>query len=360
VGCIFLLWSVAVSLLGPYPEDSIQALRKGLLPQVLLFAGGLMFVRNVDDAWWALGLLLSSFAILTLLSLGEVSAYWGGNGMTMTVPRSHDHWWGSYGAMGACMMPLLVAWVTRPGRSRHAAVAALALAILVALLVFLYWARTPMVTMIISGLFVLLITRRWRALAGVVILICMFIAALALLPSQKLDRYTSLLKAETYVSNTGLSMRPALWQGMAEVIEKRPLQGYGYGWKKLALVVNEGGYAERWRKEGGDKATYFLGESSKAGYGRANPHSYFFQAAFEVGLIGLAMALLFWLLLLKATVPLLGKQHDSKVRAFAAALCGLWLAYWLSNITNGLWEGSLANITIALSASLLACRREHD
>lgn len=357
VGYAFVVWSIVVSVLGPYPEDSAHALRKGLLIQLLLFSGGLVFVKSANDAWRAMAILLASFMLLSLLSLGEIISFWHASGLALIIPRTHDDWWGGYGATGACLAPLILAWALRPGNSRFVTAITLVFLALVAALVFLYWSRTPLLVMIVSSMFVLILARKWRAFAFISSLTVALMLVLALMPGQHMSRYQSLLQPNTYISNAGLSLRPELWRGVTEVIAERPLQGYGYGWKKLAWVVNENGFAERWQQEGGSKAAYFLGADGKASEGRVNPHNYFLQAAFEVGLIGLFMAMLFWGLIIKNTISVLKNLTNRDNRHFAVAICGLLLAYWMSNITNGQWEGRIVNITLALSACLLACLR---
>ena len=61
-----------------------------------------------------------------------------------------------------------------------------------------------------------------------------------------LSRYSSLSSHETYTTNQGLSQRISVWQGTIDVIKDRPFLGYGYGWKKLATVINENNFAEYW------------------------------------------------------------------------------------------------------------------
>jgi O-antigen ligase len=357
-GLALAAWALAVSLLGPYPADSLQALRKALLVQALMVAGGLCYIRTTADLRRALAWALAGFAVLTLLSAGEVLNYWRDQGISLAIPRAHGDWWGGYGATGACMVSLLAgAWLL-PGQTRVLRLGGLALAALAAVLVFLYWARTPLVVMVLGVCVVALFGKSWRLLGGIVVAGVLAALLLSSLPDERLDRYRSLLQGQTYVSNTGLSLRPALWQGMVEVIAERPLTGYGYGWKKLAWAINDGGFAARWQQEGGGKATYFLAGRDEASYGRVNPHNYFLQAAFEIGVPGLLLALAFWALLLKQAARLLARTAPPEHRALAVAVFGLVGAYWLSNFTNGQWEGGLANLTLALAAGVLALSRD--
>jgi hypothetical protein len=71
----------------------------------------------------------------------------------------------------------------------------------------------------------------------------------------------------------------------------------------------------------------------------------------------LFLVLSFWVTLIKrGTTMLRGVDHQHS-RALASAVLGLVFTYWLSNITNGQWQGGLANVTLALAAGLAALAR---
>lgn len=347
-------WALAVSLLGPYPLDSVQALRKAFLVQTLMVAGGLSYVKSTVDLRRAVAWALGGFAVLSLLSAGEVLHSWLDAGLSLDIPRGHGDWWGGYGTTGACMLPLLAGSLLQPRLKRWQRLVGGILAAVTALLIVLYWSRTPLVVMALGVFLVALLSRNWKLLGTFVAIAACGAAFLITAPDTKLDRYRSLLSGQTYVTNSGLSLRLSVWEGVMDVIRERPFMGYGYGWKKLAWVINDGGYAARWKQEGGDKAFYFLADGDKASYGRVNPHNYFLQAVFEVGIVGLLLALAFWALLLKRVASLLGRARTPESRALAVAVFGLVGAYWLSNFTNGQWEGGLANVTLALATGALA------
>ena len=144
--------------------------------------------------------------------------------------------------------------------------------------------------------FLFILLRAWKSLAAVFFAIAL---AATWMSAQSnlgyLEKYRSLMQTDTYVTNQGLSLRLDVWSGVIELIEARPMLGYGYGWKKLAWAINDGGYAKRWRAEGSGKKAYFLGEEETASYGKVNPHNYFLQVAFEIGIPGLLLVMGFWL-----------------------------------------------------------------
>ncbi len=363
LGFLIALWITACSVLGPYPADSLNAMRKEFFVQALMFGSGLMLVRNLQDLGRAMAWVLAGFAALTVLSSGEILAYWRANGLTIEIPRTHRSWWGGYAAAAACMVTLLAGWLLMPARRRPELLVGAILGLAGIGLTILYLSRTPVVVLFLGVALVLFLARRWTWLAGWACAVSLLAAlsfsnALAEF-SPHWGRYQSLTSSKTYVSNEGLSLRPALWQGMVELIEDRPASGYGYGWKKLAWAINEGGYAEKWRSEGGPKAAYFLNPDGLASYGRVNPHNYFLQVAFEIGLPGLALVLAWWAVLVGRALGML-RSAGGDGRAMAVAVLGLVTAYWVSNLTNGHWQGGLANVTLALLAGLISVGRHAD
>ena len=224
---------------------------------------------------------------------------------------------------------------------------------LAVVLTALYGSRSPLLVVAISVIVFFALFRAWKALA--IAFLVMAIGAGWFATQSNigyLEKYRSLAQAGTYVTNQGLSKRLDVWSGVAEVIEARPLLGYGYGWKKLAWAINEGGYAERWKANDPGKAAYFLGEETHASYGKVNPHNYFLQVAFEIGIPGLLMVLAFWLAVFWQGLQGLVRGPVEHQRLRVVILTTL-LAYLLSNLANGFWVGGLANMACALVGILV-------
>ncbi len=353
MGMLLTTWIITVSAVGPYPVDSLHALRKDLLTQILLFSGGWLFVNSSTDAWRALGVILVSFLTLTLLSVIEIVGYWSTAGFTTNIPHGHDQWTGGYGAIGAILVPATIAWAFMPGRATHMRQAALMFSLLAIVLVVLYWGRTHVIVMLLGIALILFLARQWRLLIAIFLSVAVCVVLLATSTTSTTERYRSLLHPQTYVSNIGLSMRPALWQGTLEVISQRPILGYGYGWKKLAWAINDQGFAALWSADKTNSFNIFL-TNGKASYGRVNPHNYFLQVVFEIGIPGLVLVVTFWVMLMRHGIGLLRYSNPKDLHGFAIAGVGFLVTYWASNFTNGLWVGSLANLSLAVGGMLVA------
>jgi O-antigen ligase len=348
-------WCIAVSVASPYPADSLHALPRDLLLQAELLLVGCLLVRNPAQARTALWVIIAGFAAVSLLSSVEVGSYLLSHSLSEgQIPRSHKSFWGGYATLASFCLPLIIAFGVSSARGMLQRIVLLILLILGVVLTGLYGSRSPLLVVAISVIVMFGMLRAWKALAAVFLVIALGAVWVA---AQRdlgyLEKYRSLANTDTYVTNQGLSARLDVWSGVLELIEARPMLGYGYGWKKLAWAINDGGYAERWKANDPGKSLYFLGEETQASYGKVNPHNYFLQVAFEIGLPGLLLVLAFWLAVfwqgLKGLVR--GSVENQRLRA---ALLTTLLAYMLGNFANGFWVGGLANMACALVGILVA------
>lgn len=349
-----VVWCVAVSAASPYPADSLHALPRDLLLQAeLLLVGGLL-VTGPKQARTALWMIMAGFAAVSLLSAGEVASYLKDHALSEgQIPRSHKSFWGGYATMASFCLPLIIAFAVSTASGIRQRVLLGVLCLLGVVLTGLYGSRSPLLVVAIAVIVLFGLLRAWKALAAVFLVMALGIGWVATQSNLGyLEKYRSLAEADTYVTNQGLSLRLDVWSGVIELIEVRPVLGYGYGWKKLAWAINDGGYAERWKATDPGKSAYFLGEETAASYGKVNPHNYFLQVAFEIGIPGLLLVLAFWLAVfwqgLKGIVR--GPLEHQRLRV---VILTTLLAYLLSNFANGFWVGGLANMACALVGILV-------
>lgn len=355
IAAALALWAIVVSALGPYPLDSFYSLRKDLLVQAVMLIAALRYVRAPADAWRTVGVAIAGFAAVSLLSSSEVIEFWMQNGFSLWVPRDHSSFWGGYASTGSLMIPLLLGWLLEAPKRRALALGGWTLLCLAAGLIFLYGSRTPFPVIGGGALLLFVLLKKWRGLLVTSLVVVVLAGAIQLAPLGPLEKYRSLLKSDTYVTNSGLSQRLSVWEGCWQIIADRPLTGYGHGWKKLAWAINDKGVAERWITERPDIAGYYLIDG-KAVYGKVNPHNYFLQVMFEIGAIGLLLAIAFWAAVIRDSVRLFATHH-TVTRNLSACLMATLGAYVLTNLTNGQWVGGLANLSLAFAGCLLALAR---
>lgn len=351
---LIVLWCIVVSFASPYQADSLHALPRDLLLQMELLLVGCLLVRSPAQARMALWVIMAGFAAVSILSSIEVGAYLMDHSLSDgQIPRSHKSFWGGYASMASFCLPLIIAFAISVANTTWQRILLAVLVMLGVVLTGLYGSRSPLLVLAISVIVLFGLLRAWKSLAVVFLVIAIgmgWVAANSNLGY--LEKYRSLVQAETYVTNQGWSARFDVWAGVLELIEERPVLGYGYGWKKLAWAINDGGYAERWKTHDPAKAAYFLGTTDAASYGKANPHNYFLQVAFEIGLPGLLLVMAFWggVFGLGLKGVLRGAAENQNLRV--VLLTGL-LAYMLGNFANGFWVGGLANMACALVGILV-------
>ena len=334
---------------------------KDLLVQMVIFAGAWRLVRTEKAVQYSVLIVLAGFVTVSLLSFGEIAQ----SGFSTLIsqdliaaPRRHNAFWGGYAASASVYLPLLVGIaVLLPMRALLRA-AVITIILFVLLLTVLYGSRSALLIVAFSAAVGFLLARRFRTLLVVAsVLVAVAVGIYSQADLGYLNKYKSLSNPETYVTNQGLGLRLAVWQGTAELIAERPWLGFGYGWKKLAWVINDGGFATRWRAEAPDLAQYYLGNEEAASYGRVNPHNYLLQVVFEIGVVGFTLVLAFWLVVVGACIRLLRDKRGMLGRLGGVFLLTL-IAYFLSNINNGYWVGGVANYAVAIAGMVLALRRE--
>ena len=342
---LLAVWAVITSVAGPYPGESLNAMRQGWLPQGLLVAAMLL---EFNERRWHLPLLRAlvyGFVITTLLGASETLITQGQliNGGVI----NHDAFLRGYALQAVVSIPIVLLLIFLPatGRFERAFLVTVTLAGIV--LVALYNSRTALVALTLGSGGMLLLIGGWRR--GVALLaVAALSAAITLnLNVVNIDKYRSLLTEDTYVTDSGLSLRLSVWGGALDIVKERALTGYGYGWKKLSNVIEDRHFIDRWNAARPGAAAFYRREGKVLGYGGANPHNLILQILFEVGAVGFFIYLLLWISWFDTTLrPVLGAMRAGRSgpgRLLLVSSLGVVVAFFLMNITNGYWEGSIAN-----------------
>ena len=355
IALIVVLWIVLVSLVGPYPIESIKTIRKDFLVQILLLLAPYFYIKNINDVYKVIHIILAGFFALIILSSVEIILNSPNYIYEIYELRKNNLFYDGYGGLAGVYVPLLVAFIYfKKHKNTKLTILYWAMLVISVSLLFLYGSRAPLLAAGLSSALLLILFKKWRILLGLISLSIISVLIIQNMNMGYLSRYSSLASRETYTTNQGLSQRISVWQGTIDVIKDRPFLGYGYGWKKLATVINENNFAEYWADRP-DIRNYYLSEKGgeiKASYGRVNPHNYFIQIAFEIGIVGLLLVMAFWFSIIWLLVKIF--KHDKKdTGSFVIAYSGLLFAYMLSNIANGYWTGPLSNIVLACTGCLL-------
>lgn len=351
--------SLLSSLLSPYMAESLDAVRKNLLYQAVIFLVIICEYKGMDDLKGIFYSMLLSFAALTAVIILKYRPAELLNWLEYVDRSGDESFLRGYSLFAVFYVPLAVGYLYSARDSMGVKSAIVFFLILEFLLSVLNNHRTQLVAILLPAFLVTLIAGRYRIFVAAlaVCLLAAFIITQARPGS--FDRYKTLLTSETYVTNSGLSDRLSIWSGVAEMVKDRPVLGYGYGWKKLSRVARDMGYLDGWDKEG-RTYKYF----SEKGYGSANPHNLILQILFEVGILGLAAFLFFWAtVLLKAASMFFKNKRACEYAVEGASFLkygatGVILSYAIINATNGLWEESYGILMMTFAACCLVLHRE--
>lgn len=345
--------SVVSSIFSPYMAESFDYMRKNLLYQAVIFLVILSEYKGFDDLKPVFYTVLASFFALSLLIL------------LTNDPRALIDWLNQadkkytkgYSLYATFYIPFAAAYLYA-GKEGLKFKAAIVFLIGIELLLSILNNHRAQIVAIIAGIaLVTLIAKRYKvlvigALAGIVLAV-----GLMQVDPKALDRYKTLAKTETYMTNehTGWNNRLAIWSGTLDMVEQRPVAGWGYGWKKISMVAKEQGFIEKWRSEGNkDTQEYF----ETHGYGSANPHNLAIQILFELGALGLVAFILFWLSVLAKAVSAFRRPDTEGTRLLKYSVLGVLLSYALVNTSNGLWQESYGVMMTTLAACSVVLYKE--
>lgn len=350
-------WAVIASAIGPYPMESLNAARKSLMPQILLFLVVISEFRSPDQIKKLFMVIVFSFMATTVLSVWEILHI--GLGTFNAGRISHDMFLGGYASNAGFYFPFTLLWLLTIAKNERSLINTISIITLICsyFIVLLYNSRTALIAVSLSALLIPLLAGYRRTIL-VIASALLLVTAVALYSGTELAKYQSLGNPNTYITNEGLSIRLSVWSGAWDIVRERLITGYGYGWKKLAWVINNNDWLARWKNNPDSSILAYYAPQGVAEYGRVNPHNLLLQILFEIGLIGLILYAVFWLISLKSVLA----RISDKVHApdlFVKGSLGVMLSYFLLNVTNGYWEGTLANMIIVFLACTLMLIRAH-
>lgn len=346
--------SVLSTALSPYPMESLDAMRKNLFYQAVVFfaiAGLYSGYESLKPLIHALILGFASLSVFVIFKYDpEVFLNWLRHSDIGDAPLLKG-----YSLYATFYIPFAVAYLYASRGGWRFKAALVFFIFLESALSFLNNHRTQIVAIAASAGLITLVAGRYRVLLiGLALVMAAGLAAYETNP-QAFDRYGTLLNPHTYVTDEhrGLNDRLAIWKGALEMVKDRPATGWGYGWKKLSTVAKEQGYIERWDKAGRTYAYY-----SEKGYGSANPHNLAIQILFEIGAFGLLSFLFFWgtVAAKAAFAPRTDSGAGARLLKYGAS--GVLVSYLLINYTNGLWEESFGILMMSFAAFIVVLYRE--
>src|SRR3989338_1004377 len=345
-----LLMAILTSIFfSNYIIDSLNAFRKNFFYQLVVFFVILTEFRDIEKLRALLGAVVLSFVTLTLIIFIKNPP---SNLLNiLEVKANRETFLSGYALNAGFYIPFTLGYLfSMKDRIVFRGIFWIMLFAEFALVWLYYSSRTTLIAILISTVVIIAMSKRYKMLAIIIVFFLAIGGVTYFKKPELIDRYKTLLSFKTYTGNVGLSGRGYIWKGVVEIIKDRPIIGYGYGWKKLALVARDGGYLERWKDKWAGTYDYF----SKTGYGSTNPHNLFLQILFEVGILGLVAFVLFCVTFFVNVIKIIKSGAEYELNCFVKyGVTGVLVAYAIVNMANGLWEESYGIITFVLAAVIM-------
>jgi len=349
--CLLFVVAILTSLIGPYPGESLDFIRKNLVYQAVVFFVIQSEYRSFDDLRGLFYTLFASFAILTALVL----AFNSPSALLNWIEHADKKFASGYSLHGTFYIPLLAGFLYS-ARIRASLRWTLVLVLVIEfVLCVLDNHRGQTAALAVALILAAILARRYRTLVYGLVVSLVIGAVLMGVKPDMFSRYRTLVTPGTYTTNasSGWNGRFAIWSGVMDMIRERPITGYGYGWKKMATVARKDGFLERWDRE--KPATYEFFATRY--YGSTTPHNLILQILFEGGLAGLSAFLIFWAAVFMKILPLpppttkvKAGGHEGAAAFLRSGATGVLVSYILVNIAWSLWEETAGVLMMTLVA----------
>jgi O-antigen ligase len=361
---IILGWSFLVSISGPYPLESLNAIRKNLLKQIVIFLVIISEFKNLRDMKPLFWIVVSSFTVVTFASIIE-NAVKDWNTFYRLTPSiswrsTSTYFFANYSDNSTFYLPLIAVWLSSIKEASWKKWIGTITIILGFVLVYIYNARTQLLAIVFAIFIILLLTKRYKLVIVFLIAVALSVSIVATSKFDGFSRYKTLLSTDTYITDEGLTNRLGVWQVVVEFIKERPINGYGYGWKKIAWLVQEKNTDEFWKARPPSAYNYYI-EDAQLMYGRVSPHNLILQIAFEIGLAGLAIYMWLWFTVIGKMHKMIKAGLDSDSHKFVLGSMGVIISYALVNVTNAFWQESYGMMIFLFMASILVIHgKQHE
>ncbi len=359
----FVVTLAISSALSPYWQESLTPLRREVLPMtlcfVLLIGWGGSHLSNCQRITGIVGAIVAAYLVRTLLAFADLARQ-GLHHNVYTINKSQAAFFDYFAVDSTLAFPILLSVILYVSLSRWLRLVLIAFAMLALVLIGVSGVRTAVACVAIVS-FLQLLPLMWqhkgKTIAAVVVLGLFLYGAAGSKIEQVAPRYASILSIDTYKKDGAVVERYVIWGSVLEMVSERPMLGYGLGWQKMHDIAVKQGYIDKWSRSN-DELDQWAVRYYQVGRGAANPHNLTVQILFEAGALGLATYLTLLLATLFTTLNLWRRASsdnalEKTVQWYAPTLLTYGVAYFLINLTNGIWLTSGPTLMLICTAELL-------
>lgn len=351
-----IVMGVAVS---PYWLESLPYVRRAVLPMILMVIL-LIGQKKERGNEIALGRAVLSTVIAVYLARTILAAInWSMQGFhhdSYSIDRDAAPFVDFYAIDSTLFMPIVLAALIYWPLSMRARYAISLVMLVGVMLVIISAVRTALACIVFVSLFQLLpfIWRHKKLTASLLVGLLLLLGITFKPQIERLaPRYIGIFNQQTYKSDGAMQGRYGLWRATYEMVQERPLLGYGFGWQKMTQVVHQDGFYERWANSPEEIMNDWANRHFRGGFGSANPHNLPLQILFETGLLGLLCYLWMLSIMVWSAIKCWSKrQTDANAKAYACMVMAYMLAYVMVNVTNGFWLNDGATMALLVAGYL--------
>lgn len=356
--CLLAFGGIALlsSFVSPYWEESIKPIRRELLPFLAVY---FVLVGNQTETktreqlakatLWSLSL---SYAARIVLAIMDWSRQ-GFNHDSYTINREAAPFVDFFAINSPLFLPLLITILLYWKISKAWQAIIIFFIIIGYILIGIAGVRTALLCAVLVGAYQItpfLWKKKFLVLGCVAVLSVVSIIAFKPQLERAAPKYATIFIPSTYKENGSIVERYAIWRGTLEMVNDRPLLGYGLGWKKLHDIAYSEGYYDRWKARNDWLDEWGLRYFDTTGYGGTNPHNLFVQILFETGAFGLVTYMATLISLGLCAFRLRKDAVNGWIWPCASASL---LAYFIVNLMNGIWLTSGATLGLLVATELL-------
>jgi len=329
---------------------SIKELRTNLFEQFYILVVVLSVFNTKEKITQLLKILIFSYIIITCGALYEVVLNYINNELNIilnTSNRDSFNFFNSFARLSVVYLPILFGYfLLNINVFLFKEKIFFSFIFLISFFLMILYQSESITIFLIVALFISLLFKFKSKLKFIFFIFSLLILYIIII--NKMMIYSKITKELLSINHYNLdnpyalSGRVGLWKGTLITLDnkKHILFGYGYGWKKLALVAGKDKYKDIYKKTNNKIAYDYFNINM---YGKNNPHNGYLEVLFTTGAINLVI----FILIIVLSIYFCFKTNNEISKYI---LLPVLISYMLNNLTNGYWEGGFGKIIMIIFA----------